>query len=89
MRYPIGENLEVVDDGRGSRRVQCSQCETPLAPSPTAWREGVRARYLPASVASPLMSILESQYHLKQLLCPSCGALLDTELVERTESGGE
>lgn len=85
MKYPIGDSLEVIDEGGGNRRVQCSKCETFLALSPTAWREGARSRFLPARVASPLMSILDSQYRLKQLLCPSCGALLDTELVERTE----
>jgi hypothetical protein len=87
MKYPIGENLEVVEGEHGSRRVQCSQCEANLAPSPTTWRDAARIRLLPATAASPLMAILESQYHLKQLLCPSCGALLDTELVEDERKG--
>jgi acetone carboxylase gamma subunit len=87
MKYPIGENLEVVDEGQGRRWVQCAQCEAHLAPSPTAWREAARIRVLPAKAASPLMAILDAQYHLEQLLCPSCGALFDTELVE--EQPGE
>jgi acetone carboxylase gamma subunit len=82
MKYPIGENLEVVEGEGGRRWVQCTQCEANLAPSPTAWRAAARIRVLPAKAAGPLMAILESQYHLEQLLCPSCGALFDTELVE-------
>lgn len=82
MKYPIGENLELVEGGQGTQWVQCAKCEANLGPSPTAWRETARIRVLPAKAASPLMAILETHYHLEQLLCPSCGALFDTALVE-------
>ena len=37
---------------------------------------------LPATAAGPLMAILDDRYRLEQVLCPSCGALFDTQLVE-------
>jgi hypothetical protein len=34
------------------------------------------------------MDILAGQYLLRQLYCPSCGVLLDTDLVEEKEKDG-
>jgi hypothetical protein len=82
MKYLIGESLEVVDGPQGKRSVQCTRCGGDLGASPAVWHQAAKVRILPAQAASPLMAILESQYRLKQLLCPSCGALLHTELVE-------
>lgn len=86
MKYPLRENLEVVVDGQASRWVRCTQCGANLAQSPTAWREAARTRVSPATAAGPLMAILEREYHLEQRLCPSCGALFDTELVEERQA---
>ena len=82
MNYPLGENLEVVVDDQGKEGVRCAKCGTNLSQSPTSWRQAARTRVLPATAASPLMSILESEYHLEQVLCPSCGALFHTEMME-------
>jgi hypothetical protein len=81
MKYQIGDNLEVLQVGEESYRVQCVKCGGELGSSPATWYEQAKVRMLPAGAASPLMAILDSQYRLKQLLCPSCGALLHTELV--------
>jgi ribosomal protein S27AE len=84
IKYSLRENLEVTVNGHGqpSQWVQCSRCGTMLTHSPAEWRKAARIRMLPATAASPLMAILDDRYRLEQVLCPSCGALFDTELVE-------
>jgi hypothetical protein len=84
MKYSLRENLEVIVHGHLSQWVQCTRCGTKLTHSPTEWRQAARIRMLPATAAGPLMAILDNRYRLEQILCPSCGALFDTELVEES-----
>ena len=84
IKYSLRENLEVIVNGHGqpSQWVQCSRCGIKLTHSPAEWRKAARIRMLPATAAGPLMAILDDRYRLEQVLCPSCGALFDTQLVE-------
>ncbi len=82
MSHPVGENLELVVDKNGRQRLRCMQCDANLGTSSTSWRTSARRRVVPATSAGPLMEILKDQYCLAQLVCPSCGALFDTQLVE-------
>lgn len=83
MSQPLRENLELIIDDKGAQWVCCTQCGTRLTQSPQTWREAAKTLIMPATSAGPLMAVLADQYDLQQTLCPSCGALLDTDLVDR------
>jgi hypothetical protein len=42
-------------------------------------------RLLPPANAGSLMSVLDSQYLMRQLYCPSCAALLETDFIEKQQ----
>jgi hypothetical protein len=42
-------------------------------------------RLLPPAHAGSLMSVLDSQYMMRQLYCPSCAALLETDFIEKQQ----
>ncbi len=88
MNYPLRENLEVYADA-GGQWVRCVRCLRMLCRADEDWRRACRIRLLPPTHAGPLMSELLDQFLLEQLYCPSCGVLLNTDLVEKGTGDGE
>ena len=50
------------------------------------WRQFCKVRLLPPTTAGSLMSDLNGQYLLRQIYCPSCAVLLDTDFVEENSN---
>jgi len=86
MTFPLQENLEV-DPSAGGSKIRCSKCFYVYCEFGEDWRKVAVVRHLPATRASPLMSDFTDRLLLQQMFCPSCGALLDTRTVEKTEIG--
>jgi acetone carboxylase gamma subunit len=86
MNFPLQENLEV-DTNAGGSKIRCSKCFYVYCEVGEDWRKVAVVRHLPATSASPLMKDFADRLLLQQLFCPSCGALLDTRTVEKTEIG--
>lgn len=86
MSFPLQENLEVDKDTNGSK-IRCSKCFYVYCEIGEDWRKVAVVRHLPATRASPLMQDFADRLLLQQLFCPSCAALLDTRMVEKTEIG--
>ena len=84
MTYPLRENLEI-RDANGTDWICCNRCRFRYCRADQNWREFCKMRLLPPAAAGSLMSVLDGQYLLRQLYCPSCAALLDTDFVERTQ----
>jgi acetone carboxylase gamma subunit len=81
MRHPLRENLEIAD-AAGTDWIFCTRCQFKYCRADQDWREFCKVRLLPPNKAGSLMSILEGQYLMRQLYCPSCAALLDTDFVD-------
>lgn len=81
MNYPLRENLEVraLADGQW---IRCARCSHLLTPVNQDWRAACKRKLLPPTTAGPLMKVLEGRYFFEKLYCPSCGALLNAEMVE-------
>lgn len=87
MSHPLRENLEV-DGGDSGEWIRCSRCQHIHCRADQDWRQFCKVRFLPPTKAGPLMAELTGQYLLRQISCPSCGVLLETDLVERKETDG-
>jgi hypothetical protein len=81
VSYPYRENLEVINDSAASW-IRCRECSRTLCRLGEDWKNACRSRTFPPTHAGPLMSVLVGQYLLEKIYCPSCGALLDSEMVE-------
>ncbi len=81
MSYPLRENLEVVSEGTQTQ-VRCIRCRHVLCSAADEWKKNSKRALFPPTKAGPLMNVLSGQFLLEQLFCPSCGALLNTDLVE-------
>lgn len=88
MSQPLRENLEVHTDGSGTW-IRCTKCLHVLCCASEDWRKACGVTLLPPTKAGPLLKYLLGQFLLEQLCCPSCGALLNTDLVEVQEHHGE
>lgn len=86
MSFPLQENLEVHTDANGSK-IRCTKCFYVYCGADQNWRKVALIRHFPATNASPLMKDFVNRLLLQQLFCPSCGALLDTRTIEKTEIG--
>jgi len=84
MNHPLRENLEI-HSGDGTEWVRCTRCQHIHCRADQDWRKFCTTLLLPPTKAGPLMDSLAGQYLLRQVYCPSCGALLDTDLVEEAE----
>lgn len=89
MSHPLRENLEIHADELGDV-VRCAKCHHIYCRADEDWQGFCAVRLFPPTKAGKLMEPLAGQYLLRQLYCPSCGALLDTDLVEeeKNESAG-
>jgi len=86
MKHPLRENLEVYTD-TGGTWIRCTRCSHILCQAHEDWKEVCRRRLLPPTKAGPLMTDLLGLFLLEQLYCPSCGALLHTDMVEEKNDG--
>jgi acetone carboxylase gamma subunit len=84
MKHPLRENLEIAD-ATGTEWIRCSRCRFQYCRAGQDWREFCKIRLLPPANAGSLMSVLDGQYLLRQLYCPSCAALVDTDFVEKKQ----
>jgi len=81
MTHPLRENLAVaVLDG--VEWIHCGKCEYRFCHADQDWRRFGKVRLLPPTKAGGLMSVLSGDYLLRQIYCPSCAVLLDTDFVE-------
>ena len=87
MNYPFREKLTVVTDA-GGQWISCAHCSRNLCKLGDDWKMHCTRRTFPPTHAGALMSQLVGHYLLEKLYCPSCGALLESELVE-TNSAAE
>ena len=85
MNHPLRENLEVFTDNGGTW-IRCTRCFHIICPSEKDWRDACKVSRSDPTKAGPLMTELVGQFFLQQLYCPSCGALMDTDLVESNQS---
>lgn len=81
MDYPLRENLEVYTDKSGTW-IRCTRCLHNLCPTSDDWKKASKRRLSTPTKAGPLMKDLVGHFLLEQLFCPSCGVLLNTDLVE-------
>ena len=86
MSYPLRENLEVYSDG-GGQWIRCTCCSQVLCQLGEDWRKGCRRKSFPPTNAGALMSILVGHYLLEKLYCPSCGTLLESDMVKEGLGG--
>ncbi|TMA65008.1 MAG: hypothetical protein E6J73_06105 [Deltaproteobacteria bacterium] len=84
MRHPLRENIEI-SDASGTDTICCRRCGFQYCRADQDWREFCKSRLLPSHNAGDLMSLLDGQYLLRQLYCPSCAALVDTDFVEKQQ----
>jgi hypothetical protein len=81
MNHPLRANLEIaiID---GTEWVRCGKCQRKHCRADQDWRQFCKVLFLPPKRAGALMSELNGQYLLRQIYCPSCAVLLDTNFVE-------
>jgi acetone carboxylase gamma subunit len=81
MTFPVQENLEVDTTG-ATFKVRCTQCLHVYCDFGDDWRNTALVTYSAATKATPLMKDFADRLLMEQLFCPSCGALLETKMVE-------
>jgi hypothetical protein len=81
MNHPLRENLEVYRDERGSW-TRCTSCLGILCSAEQDWKKACKRKTSLPTKAGPLMKDLVGQFVLEQIYCPSCGALMNSELIE-------
>jgi acetone carboxylase gamma subunit len=85
MSHPLRENLEVVSEN-GADSVRCSKCQHRYCGADEDWRAFATVRLSAPSQAGRLFGDLEGSYLLRQLFCPSCAALVETDFIESPEA---
>jgi nicotinamidase-related amidase len=85
MSYPLRENLERFTAPEGAS-IRCAKCRHVFCRDGEDWKQASAVRLLPATCAGPLMSEARGKYVLQQNTCPSCGVLLDTNLIEEKKA---
>src|SRR5262249_34867813 len=79
--HPFRENIEV-RTGADGEWVQCAQCGQRFGPAEAdGTAMSARARREP-TVVGARMAPLTGAYQVEQLFCPSCSALLNTDVVD-------
>jgi acetone carboxylase gamma subunit len=81
MNHPLRENLEIATLD-GTEWIRCSKCQRKHCRADEDWRQFCKVRLLQPTKAGALMADLSGQYLLRQIYCPSCAALLDTDFIE-------
>ena len=86
MNHPLRENLEIATVD-GAEWIRCKPCQNKYCRPDQDWRKFATIRLLPPTQAGQLMSVLNGDYLLRQIYCPSCAVLLDTDFVEDKSHG--
>jgi len=81
MSHPLRENLEVVSES-GVDSICCSKCQHRYCRADEDWRLFSTVRLSAPTHAGRLFADLESSYFLRQLFCPSCATLVETDFIE-------
>lgn len=81
MRYPYRENLEVFENG-SDKMIRCNRCFQVLCRLGEDWKETATRRTFSPTHAGVLLNHLEGYYQLEKLYCPSCGVLLESDMLE-------
>jgi nicotinamidase-related amidase len=88
MSYLLRENLELFTGPQGAH-IRCARCQHVFCRAGEDWKPASRVRSLPPTAAGPLMGEACGKYVLQQNSCPSCGVLLDTDLIEEKKDAKE
>jgi len=81
MNHPLRANLEIATLD-GTEWIRCSKCQRKHCYAGGDWRQFCKVRLLSPTKAGALMADLSGKYLLRQIYCPSCGVILDTDFVE-------
>jgi N-methylhydantoinase B len=79
--HPFRENLEVRTES-GVAWIRCTRCGHRLCRADEDWMAAAARNRLDPTKAGPRMAPLSGAYRIEQHSCPSCGALLNTDVVE-------
>ena len=80
MNHPLRANLEI-EILDGTEWVRCGKCRRKHCRAGEDWRQHCKVRLLPPTKAGGLMAVLSGDYLLRQICCPSCAVLLETDFV--------
>ena len=86
MSHPLRENLETIEIN-GSESIRCVKCQFHYCRADQVWRDFCKVRVMAPASAGSLMAILNDAHRMRQFYCPSCGALVDTDFVEKKQAG--
>lgn len=75
MSRRFSRTLIVSDD----EEVSCASCDHPLSDNGTPWKPAAKLIEAPVTGLGGERWIAGDKVVLRQFVCPSCGALLDTE----------
>ena len=78
------ENLELWTD-KVEAYVRCATCHQVLSAADQDWREACRI-HLVTPQLEPLVAALLESYSYRERCCPSCGTLLETDLLTESET---
>jgi hypothetical protein len=81
MNHPLRENLEIYSDETGVW-TRCASCLHKLCAAENDWKQACTRRLSAPTKIGPLMKDLVGGFLFEQLYCPSCSALMNSELVE-------
>ena len=81
MSHPLRENLQVVSESGGDS-IFCGACRHRYCRADQDWRAFATVRLSAPSQAGSLFADLEGSYLLRQLFCPACAALVETDFIE-------
>ena len=89
MNHPLRANLEIATLD-GTEWIRCSNCQRKHCRVSEDWRQFCKVRLVPPTKAGAQMAVLSGKYLLRQIYCPSCAVLLDTDFVEEdfVDAGG-
>jgi acetone carboxylase gamma subunit len=85
MSHPLRENLETVSEN-GADWIRCSKCQHRYCGADQDWRPFSTVRISVPTQAGALFADLEGGYLLRQLFCPSCAALVETDFIEAVQA---
>jgi acetone carboxylase gamma subunit len=81
MNRLLRKGLQIVAHPDGEQ-IHCSACSHTYGPPQEDWRKKAKRRLLPPTAAGPYREELLGRFSLQQYTCPSCGMLLETEMVD-------